>query len=86
MIMHLAWSFLRPRFGRSGSGVYLLGATFGIAVSLVPLVLVVEISDGLIEGITERYLELGSYHLQISLPNFLWESIGFNNKTVEALH
>ena len=85
IIINLAWSFLRPRYGGSGSGVYLFGATFGIAVSLIPLVLVMEISDGLIEGITERYLELGSYHLQISLPNILSESVGFNNETVAAL-
>ena len=84
-IIDLAWSFFRPRPRGIGSGVYLLGSTLGIGVSLVPLVLVVEISDGLIEGITERYLELGSYHLQISLPNLLWEKDGLDRKVVDAV-
>lgn len=41
-----------------------LGAVLGISLCLVPLILVVEVTDGMIEGITDRYLELGSFHLQ----------------------
>jgi lipoprotein-releasing system permease protein len=43
---------------------YLRGAVLGVALSLVPLVLVLVISDGMIQGITSRYIEVGSYHLQ----------------------
>lgn len=50
--------------GRKGLG-RLLGAVIGIALSLVPLIVVVEVTNGMIEGITRRYVEIGSYHLQI---------------------
>ncbi len=59
---------LRTLRGRSGTGRYLRGAVAGIALGLVPLVVVMEVSTGMIEGITARLLEVGSYHLQASLP------------------
>ncbi|MCX7028902.1 MAG: FtsX-like permease family protein [Spirochaetes bacterium] len=59
---------LRTLRGRSGTGRYLRGAVAGIALGLVPLVVVMEVSTGMIEGITERLLEIGSHHLQASLP------------------
>ena len=40
----------------------------GIALSLVPLIVVMEVSTGMIEGITARLLEVGTYHLQVALP------------------
>ncbi len=40
-------------------------AVIAIALSLVPLVTVIELSSGMIEGITRRYLEIGSFHLQV---------------------
>ena len=40
------------------------GAVLAVSLSLVPLIVVMEISDGMIQGITARYLELGTYHLQ----------------------
>ncbi|MCL1817654.1 MAG: FtsX-like permease family protein [Spirochaetaceae bacterium] len=40
------------------------GAVLSVALSLIPLIVVMEVSDGMIEGITARYLELGTYHLQ----------------------
>lgn len=43
---------------------YLRGAVIGVALSLVPLVVVLVVSDGMIEGITARYIEVGTYHLQ----------------------
>ena len=45
----------------------LFGAILGIGLSLIPLVVVLEVADGMIEGITRRYLEVGTYHLQVSL-------------------
>ncbi len=55
----------RYLLGRGGEGGrYLRGAAIGIAVSLVPLVVTLLIADGMIQGITERFVELGTYHAQ----------------------
>lgn len=40
------------------------GAVAGVALSLVPLVFVQQIADGMIGGIAQRFIETGSYHLQ----------------------
>ncbi|MBN2658825.1 MAG: ABC transporter permease [Spirochaetales bacterium] len=59
-------SFRIFSFGRKGTKLSrpLLGSILGIALSLIPLVVVIHISDGMIRGITERTLETYSYHLQ----------------------
>lgn len=41
----------------------------GVALSLLPLVMVMIVSDGMIYGITQRYIELGNYHYQIKKIN-----------------
>ena len=46
-------------------GRYLRGAVAGIAVSLVPIIITLIVADGMIRGITDRYLELGTGHLQV---------------------
>ena len=61
--LFVALRFLLGR-GREG-GRYLRGAAFGIAVSLVPIVVTLVVADGMIRGITERYLELGTGHLEV---------------------
>jgi lipoprotein-releasing system permease protein len=43
---------------------YLRGAIAGVALSIVPLVVVMVVADSMIEGITARYIEAGTYHLQ----------------------
>ncbi len=43
---------------------YLRGAVVGVALSIVPLVVVLIVADGMIQGITARYIETGTYHLQ----------------------
>ena len=68
LIPLFAWRILARRRGAAGGGAYLTGAAVGIGLSLVPLMVVMEVSDGLIEGITRRFLEVGSYHLQVRLP------------------
>jgi lipoprotein-releasing system permease protein len=50
--------------GDSRGGRYLRGAVLGVALSIVPLVVVLVVSDGMIQGITSRYIETGTYHLQ----------------------
>jgi len=57
---------LRYLWGRAREGVrYLRGAATGIAVSLVPIIVTLIVADGMIRGITDRYLELGTGHLQV---------------------
>lgn len=61
---YLAFKFLfsRNQFKKNRN---ILGAIIGIGFSLIPLIVVLQISSGMIEGITQRYMEIGSYHLQI---------------------
>jgi lipoprotein-releasing system permease protein len=46
-------------------GRYLRGAATGIAVSLIPIIVTLIVADGMIRGITDRFLELGTGHLQV---------------------
>ena len=68
------------RLGRTGekssAGRSLVGAVLCIALSLVPLVLVLTVSDGMIEGITSRIVELSSYHMQVVVPSRSGLSVG----------
>jgi lipoprotein-releasing system permease protein len=57
---------IRYLWGRAREGGrYLRGAAAGIAVSLVPIIVTLIVADGMIRGITDRYLELGTGHLQV---------------------
>ncbi len=70
--MRAAFSFalgLRILRGKAGTARYLKGAVIGIALSLVPLILVMEVATGMIEGITARLMEIGTFHVRISLPS-----------------
>jgi lipoprotein-releasing system permease protein len=40
------------------------GGVIGVGLSLVPLVVVLEVANGMIAGITERFLETGSSHVR----------------------
>jgi lipoprotein-releasing system permease protein len=57
---------LRFLLGRAKEGGrYMRGAAAGIALSLIPIMVTLIVADGMIQGITDRYLELGSGHLRI---------------------
>ena len=57
---------LRYLLGRAHEGGrYLRGAAAGIALSLVPIIVTLIVADGMIRGILDRYLELGTGHLQV---------------------
>ncbi len=56
------------RGGRRRLSPHLVGSILGIALSLVPLIVVMEVADGMIEGITRRFLEVGTYHAQVVVP------------------
>lgn len=59
----------RHRGGLKGRRNYLRGAVAGMALSVIPLTVVLFVTNGMIEGITARYLETSIYHLQAS-PSF----------------
>ena len=81
----LAWRYLVRRRGAAGAGAYLGGAALGIGLSLVPLIVVLEVSDGLIAGITRRFLEVGSYHLQVRLPPGLGAAGALQGELLDGL-
>ncbi|MCL2138387.1 MAG: FtsX-like permease family protein [Treponema sp.] len=57
---------LRYLAGRAHEGGrYLRGAATGIAVSLVPIIVTLIVADGMIRGILDRYMELGTGHVQV---------------------
>jgi lipoprotein-releasing system permease protein len=49
---------------RSVGGRRVRGGIIGVGLSLVPLVVVLQVTDGMIAGITTRFIEAGSYHIQ----------------------
>lgn len=61
--VQLAFRFL---FGRRENSSYrrVRGGIIGVGLSLIPLIVVLQVADGMIAGITERYLEAGSFHIQ----------------------
>ena len=63
----LALRYLGLNVGSSVSNARksLIGAVWGIGISIIPLVIVLVVSDGMIKGITSRMIELGSGHLQV---------------------
>ena len=67
---------IRYLLGRAREGGrYLKGASIGIAVSLIPIMVTLIVADGMIRGIIDRYLELGTGHLQV------FDFIGSENVT-----
>jgi len=65
-----ATKILNSPFGKNTTGRRsLVGAIFCIALSLVPLVVVQTVADGMIEGITSRMVGLSSYHAAAELEN-----------------
>lgn len=64
-----ALRILKPNRTSSSNGrKSLFGAAFGIALSLVPLIVVLVVAEGMIEGITDRMIGLSSYHVQAIVP------------------
>lgn len=50
------------------------GAIVCIALSLIPLVVVLSVSDGMVEGMTERLINLSSSHIQLQF-DFIGEDV-----------
>ncbi|MBQ6673044.1 MAG: ABC transporter permease [Spirochaetia bacterium] len=58
-------------FSKSGLSAFrhIRGAIIGAAISIIPLVVVLEISDGMMQGIVDRYMEISSFHMQVTLSD-----------------
>ncbi|MGL4524927.1 MAG: ABC transporter permease [Spirochaetia bacterium] len=56
--------FLASRLALSRKASNLLSAIFIITLSLIPLVVVMEVSQGMTQGIIARYLEVSTYHFR----------------------
>ena len=50
---------------RGGRRRTMAGAAVAAALSIIPLIVVLEVSDGMIEGITRRFIELETGHVQV---------------------
>lgn len=61
-VFFIAFRYLLGRAKEGGR--YLRGAVAGIALSLIPIVVTLIVADGMIRGITDRYIEMGTGHLQ----------------------
>jgi lipoprotein-releasing system permease protein len=61
-VFFIAFRYLLGRAKEGGR--YLRGAVAGIALSLIPIVVTLIVADGMIRGITDRYIEMGTAHLQ----------------------
>jgi lipoprotein-releasing system permease protein len=77
---------LRYLLGRAREGGrYLRGAAAGIALSLIPIVVTLIVADGMIRGITDRYLELGTGHLQVYDYAALFEDFSDELKSIAGV-
>ena len=65
LIFALRFIGIRAGKSRSNARLSLLGASFGIGVSIIPLVVVLVVSDGMIAGIATRTIELGTGQVQV---------------------
>ena len=79
---------IRYLWGRAHEGGrYLRGAAAGIAISLVPIIVTLIVADGMIRGITDRYLEFGTGHLQVYsiIDSALGDDIAAKIKEIEGV-
>jgi len=75
----------RYLFGRTkGQERYLAGAAFGIALSLIPIMVTLIVADGMIQGITERFLELGTGHIEVYRNNYDFGALLSENGDLKA--
>jgi lipoprotein-releasing system permease protein len=74
----LALRFLGVGSGKSVSNARksLYGAIAGIGISLVPLITVLVVSDGMISGISERLIELSTSHIRVTDNSGMADGIG----------
>ena len=84
--MYLIFIAIRYLAGRAHEGGrYLRGAAAGIAISLVPIIVVLIVADGMIRGIIDRYLELGIGHIQVEDNSFGSYNLHGKENTAEKI-
>ncbi|MBR5932976.1 MAG: ABC transporter permease [Treponema sp.] len=72
----IASRMLLPRVSKKTAGTRsIIGAIVCIALSLIPLVTVLSVTDGMIEGIMERLINLSSSHIQAQFTYYSDEMI-----------
>ena len=76
---YLASRFFLNKSGDKNFFRHIRGAVLGIALSLIPLVIVLQVTDGMIEGITKRYIEIGSYHFQAKNIRGIYDNTAADN-------
>lgn len=86
-ILFVATRFFAGRRDASGTRDQarkaLVGAVLSVALSLVPLITVMQVADGMISGITARYVELGTYHAQ-AIPYASTDLVGARDAARDA--
>ncbi|MCI1209062.1 MAG: ABC transporter permease [Treponema sp.] len=66
---------LFPKAGKKSTAIRSMkGALLCVGISLIPLVVVMTISNGMVDGITARLIGLSSSHLLVKVPYFSPES------------
>ncbi len=81
-----ALRLLKPKKMSSSNGrKSLFGAMLGIALSIVPMVVVLVVADGMIEGITGRIISLSSYHLQALQSTVINVSVNEHLELLESM-
>lgn len=63
-VITVARRFLGGAPGTRRGRARLIGAVLGVAVSMIPLVVVQQVADGMISGIVDRFIETGTYHIR----------------------
>ncbi len=58
---------------------HMLSSILGIALSIIPVIVVLEVSSGMIEGITSRFIEFDTFHFQARIY------YDIDNKEIEAI-
>lgn len=61
-----AYFFIAARLAFSHKGSNLISSVVVTTLSLLPLVVTMEVADGMTKGIISRYLETSSYHFRVS--------------------
>jgi lipoprotein-releasing system permease protein len=74
MKLHIPFIIGFKNFTRRGKFIgvpaQLRGAIIGIGLSLIPLIVVIVVTNGMIEGITQRLIEITTYHFQVSFYDY----------------
>ncbi len=72
-LFYMAYRLIRGAKKREPRPI--IGSILGIALSMVPLVFVIFFSQGMIRGLTDRYIETGTSHIRLQRSSKVDESL-----------